>query len=122
MHNAPFLAPSGAQGVTISVRSFVRIVLTCLELSIFNFLAQVVLRSLSGLFQVSLFVIQSEPKILCLVFDRVRKTLTLSVSPLSNVSPAGLQPQACVFRGILWVMGCGLAHGGPSHHWPIRTL
>ena len=44
-----FLAPSGAQGVTMCVRSSVRPVQVCLELSIFIILAQVSLGSLLGL-------------------------------------------------------------------------
>ena len=38
---ATFLAPTGAQEVTMSVRSSVRSVQTCLELSIFIFLTQI---------------------------------------------------------------------------------
>ena len=49
-----FLAPSGAQEVTMLVRSSVRSVQTCLELSIFIFLSQVFLRSVPGQSQVSL--------------------------------------------------------------------
>ena len=47
---ASFLAPTGAQGVTILVRTSVRLVQVCLELSIFIFcsdLSQVSLKSLS---------------------------------------------------------------------------
>ena len=43
------IAPSGAQEVTMLVRSFVRSVKTCLKLSIFIFLSQVNLRSVLGL-------------------------------------------------------------------------
>ena len=39
--NTRFLAPTGAQGVTLSVRSFVRSVQVCLEQSIFIILAQI---------------------------------------------------------------------------------
>ena len=59
----PFLAPSGAQGVTIFVRPSVRPVLVCQELLIFIFRmtsdqSQVSLRSISGQSQVSLCLLR----------------------------------------------------------------
>ena len=58
-----FLAPSGGQGVTMTIHPFVRLVLVCLDLSIFIFYK---LRSLLDLSQLS-FMVKREPKILRLV-------------------------------------------------------
>ena len=86
----PFLAPSRSPR-SHNVRSFIRPVLVCLKLSIFVFLSQISLRSVSGQSQVSLrsvpgqslvslrsllslyeltLSVKTEPKILRLVYQK----------------------------------------------------
>ena len=94
---SPFLAPTGSQEVTLSVRPSVPLVTSCLEQSIFIFsvsnqstISQQLVSSQSAISQqlvshqsavsqlsvIQLVIIPSEPKILCLVLKR-----TQNISP-----------------------------------------